>query len=198
MNRIGMVLFLIFCLSAAPDRYVSAQAGPVIISPRPGEVLQGVVAIKGSSDVPGFQSSEVSFGYAGDTTGTWFLIASSNRTVVSDTLTTWDTTTITDGNYTLRLRVTLNDGSHLESTITDLRVRNYTPIETPTPAPTALKPTSVTTATLTVTPFPTPTALPTNSAILTPADVSTSLAYGGLGAVLLLVILGIYLWLRWK
>jgi hypothetical protein len=40
--------------------------------------------------------------------------------------------------------------------------------------------------------------LPANPAVLTQTDISTSLAYGGLGAVILIFILGIYLWLRRK
>jgi carbohydrate-binding DOMON domain-containing protein len=75
-------------------------------------------------------------------------------------------------------------------------VRNYTPVETPTPAPTAILPTLTPTDTLTPTPFPTPTPLPVNPAVLTQADISTSLVYGGLGAVILIIILGIYFGLR--
>jgi hypothetical protein len=198
MNRIGIIFFLIPFLAAVAIRSVAAQVGRGIDSPQQGEVLQGVVTIRGSSNGTGFLSSEIDFAYAGDTTGTWFLIATSTQPVDSDILATWDTTTITDGNYNLRLRVYLTDGSHLDATVPDLRVRNYTPVETPTPAPTALQPTPVPTTTLTPTPFPSPTALPPNPAVMTPADVSTSLAYGGLGAVLLLVLLGIYLWLRRK
>jgi len=146
----------------------------------------------------GFLFSEVAFAYAGDTTGTWFLIAALNNQVTEGTLATWDTTTITDGNYILRLRVYLDDGSFHDVTVRNLRVRNYTPVETPTPAPTSIRPTLVPTITLTPTPFPTPTLLPTNPAILTPANVSMSVGYGGLAAIILLIVLGSYLWLRRK
>ncbi len=198
MTRIVKMFLLAALLAAVTARPVAAQVAPGIISPRQGDVLQGVVTIRGSSDVTGFLSAEVAFAYAGDTTGTWFLIATSSQPVDADTLATWDTTTITDGDYNLRLRVYLSDGKTLDATIPNLRVRNYTAVETPTPAPTALQPTPIPTETPTPTPFPTPTALPGNPAVLTPRDISISLAYGGLGAVLLLVILGIYLWLRQK
>ena len=187
-----MILFI----SAVTVGNVAAQAGPVVLSPRAGEVLQGVVSIKGSSDVAGFVSAEAAFAYAGDNTGTWFLIGTSNQPVHLDILASWDTTTITDGDYVLRVRVFLKDGSFLDVLIPNLRVRNYTPVETPTPAPTALQATATPTLTLTVTPFPTPTALPLNPAVLTPRDVSKSIAYGGLGAILFLVILGVYIGLR--
>jgi hypothetical protein len=196
MTRIGKLLLLIPLLAAVAARSVAAQGQPVILSPRQGEVLQGTITITGSSGETGFLSSEVDFAYAGDTTGTWFLVAVASQPVDSNTLATWDTTTITDGNYNLRLRVSLNDGTHLDAIIPDLRVRNYTPVETPTPAPTAILPTLTPTDTLTPTPFPTPTPLPVNPAVLTQADISTSLVYGGLGAVILIIILGIYLWLR--
>ena len=154
--------------------------------------------IRGSSNETGFLSSEIDFTYAGDTTGTWFLIATGSQAVESNTLATWDTTNITDGNYDLRLRVYLNDGTHLDALIPNLRVRNYTPVETPTPAPTAILPTLTPTETLTPTPYPTPTVLPPNPAVLTQVEISTSLAYGGLGAVGLIFVMGIYLWLRRK
>jgi hypothetical protein len=196
MTRIGKLLLLIPFLAAVAVRSVAAQGQPVILSPRQGEVLQGTVTITGSSAETGFLSSEVDFAYAGDTTGTWFLVAAASQPVDSNTLATWDTTTITDGNYNLRLRVYLKDGTHLDAIIPDLRVRNYTPVETPTPAPTAILPTLTPTDTLTPTPFPTPTPLPVNPAVLTQADISTSLVYGGLGAVILIIILGIYFGLR--
>jgi hypothetical protein len=196
MTRIGKLLLLIPFLAAVAVRSVAAQGQPIILSPRQGEVLQGTVTITGSSAETGFLSSEVDFAYAGDTTGTWFLVAAASQPVDSNTLATWDTTTITDGNYNLRLRVYLKDGTHLDAIIPDLRVRNYTPVETPTPAPTAVLPTLTPTDTLTPTPFPTPTPLPVNPAVLTRADISTSLVYGGLGAVILIIILGIYFWLR--
>ena len=196
MTRIGKLLLLIPFLAAVAVRSVAAQGQPVILSPRQGEVLQGTVTITGSSAETGFLSSEVDFAYAGDTTGTWFLVAAASQPVDSNTLATWDTTTITDGNYNLRLRVYLKDGTHLDAIIPDQRVRNYTPVETPTPAPTAILPTLTPTDTLTPTPFPTPTPLPVNPAVLTRADISTSLVYGGLGAVILIIILGIYFWLR--
>ena len=198
MTRIGKLLLLIFLLAAVAVNPVAAQAQPAILSPQQGEVLQGVVTMRGSSSAAGFLSSEVDFTYAGDSTGTWFFIANGSQPVDSDTLATWDTTSITDGNYDLRLRVYLTDGTHLDAIIPNLRVRNYTPVETPTPAPTAIQPTLTPTVTLTPTPFPTPTPLPLNPAVLTTKDISTSLAYGGLGAVIFIVIFGMYLWLRRK
>ena len=183
---------------ASPVLVNHARSGdPVIVAPRPGDVLQGVVTISGSSDVNGFVSGEVSFSYADDQTGTWFLIAM-NSQPVSATLATWDTTVITDGNYDLRLRVTLTNGGFRDAIVAGLRVRNYTPVETPTPTAFVPEATPLPTIPSTPTPFPTPTALSHNPATLAPADVSTSFLYGGLAAILIFLIISLYLWLRRK
>ena len=177
----------------------NAQFGdPVIVAPRPGDVLQGVVTIAGSSDVTGFGSAEISFTYTDDPTGTWFLISKNSQPIFNERLASWDTTVITDGDYVLRLRVYLIDGSFHEVLVSGLRVRNYTPVETPTPMAIAPKATPLATFTPTATPLPTPTALPRNPAVLAPTDVSASIIYGGLAAILIFVVISIYLWLRRK
>ena len=102
--------------------------------PVPGQALQGVVSVRGTSGLPGFQSAELSFAYADDRTGTWFLIAQSAQPVIDGPLASWDTTTITDGDYRLRLRVILSGGQVIERLVEGLRVRNYSPVETATPA----------------------------------------------------------------
>jgi hypothetical protein len=200
MTRVAKLLFLAFFLIAVVARPVAARTGlqPVVIKPRAGEVLQGTLTVTGSSDVAGFLSAEITFAYSGDTTGTWFLIAEGSQPVEDGTLATWDTTTIADGDYVLRLRVTLTDGSYLDATVPDLRVRNYTPVETITPASTAPQATLAPISTPTATPYPTPTPLPPNPAELTSTNVWKSIGYGGLGTILLFIILGIYLWLRRK
>ena len=175
----------------------SPQSGnPAINTPHPGDVLQGAVTVTGSSDMTGFVSAELSFSYADDPTNTWFLIATQGKPVLDQMLATWDTSSITDGNYSLRLRVFLADGSTSDVLVPSLRVRNYTQVETPTPAPVPPQATPLPTITPTSTPFPTPTTLPHNQAVLAPVDVSFSIIYGGLAALLLFIIVGIYLWLR--
>ncbi len=104
-----------------------------VASPLPGEALQGVVPISGTTDLPGFRLAEVAFAYQADPTGTWFVIQQSSTPVKDGALAAWDTTTITDGIYKLRVQVFLRDGQVKETTLDGLRVRNYTPIETSTP-----------------------------------------------------------------
>ena len=188
--------FLFLVIFASPLLGVKAQInGPAIVSPRPGEVLQGSVKVVGSTDLTGFVSAELAFAYADDPTGTWFLFATLTKPVLQQSLAPLDTTSITDGNYSVRLRVYLKDGTSREIIVTGLRVRNYSPVETPTPAPQA---TPLSTSTPTATPFPTPTALPLNPAVLVPLDLSASLAVGGLVVLVIFGLIGIYLWVRRK
>src|SRR5512141_1031538 len=88
-----------------------------ITSPAPGDVLRGQVNIIGSTNAPDFVSAELDFAYASDATGTWFPIQALSQPVFDSPLYTWDTTTITDGNYILRLRIFLGDGSVQEVTV---------------------------------------------------------------------------------
>jgi hypothetical protein len=140
----------------------------------------------------------VGFAYQHDQSNTWFLIARGDQAPADGTFATWDTTTITDGTYQLRLRVFLSDGRTLESKVVGLRVRNYTAVETSTPEPLV---TSVAggTATLPADYIPvgqTITPLPANPAQVTSANLGDSLVRGGLIALLVFLILGVYLGLR--
>jgi hypothetical protein len=175
-----------------------------ILSPPPGTPLQGTVAIEGNTIIEGFKSWEITFSYANDTTGTWFLIAEGDEQVSRGELTQWDTSTITDGDYNLRLTVYLQDGRREHYLVNDLRVRNYTPIETITPTPTltstpftetpqpSLTPSNTTQPT--ETPFPnTPTPLPTNPVTISERDINYSLIRGAAGALAAFVLVGLYL-----
>ena len=196
MKRAALVLLAMLAL-ARPARAQTAFL-PSVAAPSAGQALQGVVAVAGTTAVDGFVSAELSFAYAGDPTGTWFLITVTGTPVFESTLAAWDTTTITDGNYVLRLRVFLSDGSSKDILVEGLRVRNYSPVETATPAPTVEQASPVPSATPTATPQPTPTALPGNPAAIDPADLRLSIAAGGLAALLAFALLGLYLWLRRK
>ena len=180
----------------------SAPPPMAIYSPTPGQALQGIVSIEGNIAVDGFQSAELSFTYNSDPRDTWFLIREFTEPAPDETLAEWDTTTLTDGEYTLRLIVTLAEKSQPSITVVQVRVRNYTPIETDTPAPTATSVPGNTPApsaipTLTDTPVPltaTPVnaAEPTNPAELTSQEISSSLGKGALAVLAAFVVLGLY------
>jgi hypothetical protein len=197
--KISLILGLSLLAAERSALTVAAQAAaPVIVSPAEGDALQGAVGVSGTSQVDGFASAELAFAYHDDPTGTWFPISTSSQPVTDGLLGSWDTTAISDGTYDLRLRVLLVDGSHVDVTVPNLRVRNYTPVETPTPTAVIPEATPLPTITPTPTPFPTPTILPANPVVLSPASVTISLGAGGLITLVLFAILGIYLRARRK
>jgi len=198
MFRVNASIILIVLWAASLPEPARAQVDPEpgITSPLAGDVLQGTVAISGTSSLDGFAAYELSFSYFGDTSGTWFKIAAAIQPVSNDILTSWDTSALTDGNYNIRLRIFLGDGSTREFIVENVRVRNYSSIETPTPSPTPVQATPSATITPTSTLYPTPTQLPTNPAVLTTKDVTLSVGYGGGIALVGLIILGIYAWIR--
>jgi hypothetical protein len=173
-----------------------------ILSPSAGQAVQGIVSVIVFSNIQSFQSAELSFGYTKDQTGTWFLIVQNDQPLANVEMGTWDTNLITDGDYSLRLEVFLQDGSKIDASVTGVRVRNYTLIETSTPTP--VTPTATLSPgerpTATITPIPTSTwtatPLPTNQAELTNNQIGGSLAKGALGAIVLFVILGLYLFIK--
>lgn len=200
---------LFFMILAWPLR-VAAQAAtpstPVITAPTAGQVLHGPVAVMGVTDVPNFSSAEVSFSYASDTTNTWFSISATTQPIANDVLASWDTTTISDGDYILRLRVTLQDGTFQDVTV-PVEVRNYTALATPTLTATATVPAlqiptpilvAVSTPTLvpTLVPYSTPTNLPPNPAELTQSQIYGSLQRGAITIGVLFLLFGIFLRLR--
>jgi len=204
--RIAVLLALI----VLPSSRVAAQTGADIriAAPASGDELSGVVNILGTSDADGFASSELAFAYASDPTSTWFLVYQTDSPVTDGLLAAWDTNSVTDGDYNLRLRVTLQDGSILESLVTGLRVRNQMPTETPaptsTPEPTAttefippdtpLPPTPQPAPTST--PLPTPTVLPPNPVTLSESQIYDFLLRAILVTLLAFIIVAILLRLR--
>lgn len=199
MRLLSLVLCFLFPLFG---RQQEIAASPEILSPQNGEAVKGPVAIRGTTAVEGLVSWEITFTYAGDAPETWFLLAVGQKAIQDAILTQWDTTTITDGNYTLRLRVYLTDGGYQDAFVRDVRVRNYTPVETATPIPlptatlTPVPPTSIP-PTPTVTPLPpTPTPLPPNPAALSRRHIQASVGYGALFTLLLFATLGAGAYLR--
>ena len=164
--------------------------------PLPGAAVQGSLTITGGTDLPGFEYAELSFSYTAAQPESWFLIQQLRAPVKEGPLAMWDTTTIADGNYRLRLQVFLTGGKIAEAYTAGLRVRNYTPLETSTP-------TSMQTAAVIAlvspsvlpsspTPRPTPTTLPPNPAQVAPANLLVSLGWGAGSAVLFFILLALY------
>jgi hypothetical protein len=197
-----LVVALPIVQRATPSETSTAVPTAAILSPLAGQAVQGSVPVIVFSDIQGFQSAELSFGYTKDQTGTWFLIAQNAQPVANGEMGTWDTNLITDGDYNLRLEVVLQDGSKIDTAVTGVRVRNYSLVETSTPTP--VTPTATLAPgerpTATATPIPTITAtatlLPTNQAEMTGGQITGSLTKGALGTIIIFVILGLYILIK--
>lgn len=172
-----------------------------IISPSPGQALQGTVLVQAEINLEEPYSLELSFTYSGDQRDTWFNLLEREDDTPGEIQFEWDTTNITDGQYDLR--VVLNvDQDQIILILPGLRVRNYTAIETSTPIATGTT-APVETQALTPSPEPittsqplTPTALPPNPAQINPADIGRSITTGSVIVIGLFVILGLNQFLR--
>lgn len=199
MNTRIILPFVLFLLAAQDSPLVA------ITFPAPDSVISGETIVTGSTDILGFTSSQLDFSYASNPTDTWFTLQTSTQPEIDSPLAIWDTTLISDGDYVLRLRAFLDDGT-FEETAIHLKVQNDAPILTPTPviASTPNKfgdqvPTPFlvgASPTPTLTPRPTPMPLPTNAASLNQTAIYASLGRGALVIIGLFVFAGIVLRFR--
>jgi hypothetical protein len=197
MLKTSLILSVIFFVQAAD---VS------ITSPHSGDVLRGQVEISGNMNVPNFASAELAFTYAAsDSTESWFTIQTFPQPVQNPTLATWDTTSLTDGDYILRLRVTLQDGTLQDVVVSDLKIRNDVPLPTETPTATLppqldnslpIPPTETIQPVTAIPTFPSSTPLPANPAAVTTSSIYGTFAKGGLITLVLFIIFSLLLRLR--
>ena len=204
----GSLFVAIISMAFIPFAVMAQGTLPTITSPSGDQVLQGNVSVSGTTDIPNFASAELDFAYASDSTGTWFLIQTFSQPVANSTLATGDTTSISDGDYILRLRVTLQDCSSQDAMV-KIKVQNEAPtpalISTMTPTVAFLPtwtafpstPTNVViSSTPTPIPFPTPTVLPSNPVELQSSEIYSGIERGGLIILGLFVFFGILIRLR--
>jgi hypothetical protein len=120
--------------AAAQQDAVSAQ----ITSPKAGEPLFGPVSITGTASHPNMQRYTLEWDSQDTETDRWFPIAGPIAQQVRDgVLGQWNTTTVPDGRYQIRLRVVLRDGTVLSDVVQNLRVQNQQPSPLPTVLPSA-------------------------------------------------------------
>jgi hypothetical protein len=144
----------------------TATPFPLGISyPQKDAALKGVVTIIGTTEFPGQTGWDISFGFSSNPTGAWFPLSQGVDVFSNGPLATWDTVPLTDGDYSLRLRVFLADAN--QEFIVPVRVRNYSPLESPSPTIT-FTPLASSTPTITFTPTETFTLTPGPSATKTP------------------------------
>jgi hypothetical protein len=185
MRTLVRVFLGLLAIALAPLS-VSAQTEDhaEITHPAPGQAVSGLVTITGTAAHPWFVNYDLTFTYASNPTGTWFPLSDPVDTPVFDgRLALWDTTNITDGEYTLRLRVFLQDGTILTTAVEGIRVRNRMPIETPTPPPitTSAAPTATPPP---PTPVPARPTIPPGPARMHVEDAAATgmlVSFGGLG-----------------
>lgn len=192
--------------------FFAQTAEPSILSPQTGQTLRGQVQITGNLNIPNFSSAELAFSYASNPADTlqpnsgqgWFTLQKFSQPVTAQTLATWDTTLLTDGDYTLHLRVILQDGTSQDISISDLKIRNDESPVTDTPAPAEESSSLLITATpiptinsATAAPiFPPPASLPPNPASVTSISIFSYFAQGGFITLALFVIFALILRLR--
>jgi hypothetical protein len=98
-----------------PDRIM-------ITSPKPGDEVSGTVNITGTASVPNFGFFKFEVAPLG--TQNWATISAERKPKVNELLGPWNTTSLTNGDYFLRLVITDNIGASLEPCVIAVRVAN--------------------------------------------------------------------------
>lgn len=193
------LIFLTFSLLGAIWQWVPlavAQSESGITEPASGDVVSGVVTVRGTATHPDFLRYELAFERAVDLEAGWIVFAEGANPVIDGTLAIWDTAVgqeigapvFPDGLYRLRLRVVKTDYNYDEYFVTNLTISNSGPTPTATPDETAVAAT-VTAAGATVAPvvgsgdssFQQPTPLPSLTPFPTPTPPALPANSGGSG-----------------
>ena len=128
-----------------PSPIPEAQAG--IYEPANGSTIAGMINITGTAN----SAWALYFSYVENTVETWFPLAQSSDPVLDETLSTWNTSGVTDGVYLLRLSVFAAEGK--QDFVVKVRISNNSPIMTATlPVTMTITPTITTTITPTISP----------------------------------------------
>ena len=172
-----------------------------IQSPVDGGSLQGNVSIIGTVTGNGFQSAEISFRYQDTESQSWFVIAQTTSPVVDDLIATWDTSTIADGVYQIRVLAVFDDGRTQEEIITNLNVRNYTPfdpIKTEDPVLQSGSNESHAIIPIAATPTlrPSPTPMPANEMTITQSQFINTAIQGAILGILFLMVIALFIIIR--
>lgn len=94
----------------------------MITAPEPGAPVSGTVAITGTANVPNFGFFKYEFAPRGSQN--WATISAKRDPVINGEIGDWNTTSLTNGDYFLRLVVTDNVGVSLEPCVIAVRVTN--------------------------------------------------------------------------
>ncbi|MAS34256.1 MAG: hypothetical protein CL610_09620 [Anaerolineaceae bacterium] len=104
-----------------------------ILSPGPGSVVAGNVQVIGAASHPSFLQYQLEWGPDPNPGDLWFLASGIvQNPVFNGLLGIWNTSGIQDGQYQLRLKVFLRDGTNLATVVNNVRVQNRVPTIAPT------------------------------------------------------------------
>jgi hypothetical protein len=157
LTRLLAVLSAVL-FAALPLRASAEDPLAQITSPQPGAVVRDVVVIAGSATHPSFSFYKVEF--AAEPGSNWSVIGDTHASQVKDgALAQWDTRSVADGSYSLRLTVVDQSGNYKEDVVRQVVVANAGPAVSPTPSE---SPTPE--GTLTPTPTSTPAGTPAPTA----------------------------------
>lgn len=194
MNTLkASLITLLLLLIPSFQSLAQAPGYAEILDPGGGEAIQGVYVIQGSASHPSFRAYQLSFAYSENPSGTWFLLGERQvKPILEGGLGLWDTTGISDGIYSLRLEVFLENETSIVAIVEGVRIRNHTAIEAATPAPIAAQ---VTATQLPPTKTPRPTPLPPLAQRGT-SQIQRALIAGAIIGFIVFSSLGIYLFVR--
>ncbi len=174
-------------MSIGRAAWQAQEARPVIAEPKPDAAVRGVVQIIGTATHPQFQRYELYYApWPVPSDQSWIFIGDAHYNQQPlGLLGTWDSRTVPDGAYALRVRVVKVDGNYLDSDPRRVLVVNTRPLpsptpfatDTPVPPPTVAQPTPTTVIEVlppakSPTPEPTPTPEPEITPILPAAGAT--------------------------
>lgn len=136
----ALVVVTLMPLRAAPNMRDCSGGNAAILGPAGGTTVFGIVQIEGTASLGGeFQYYKLEVAPAG-TEGWADLTGQAAQQVVNGQLGVWDSASVPDGAYSLRLRVVDPTGNYCETLVTNILVQNSAP-PTPTVAEVVASPT---------------------------------------------------------
>jgi hypothetical protein len=94
----------------------------MITSPEPGDQISGTVNITGTASIPNFGFYKYEVAQMGSQN--WATISAGREPKINEALGSWNTSSLTNGDYFLRLVITDNVGVALEPCVIAVRVAN--------------------------------------------------------------------------
>jgi hypothetical protein len=192
---ISKIFSLILFTSVLFSAYIQLTTAdlPRVDVPFEGDTVRGVVGIAGSTDIEGFKSSEVFFGFSPESE--WFSIGLQKEPVSNKVIANWDTTVITDGIYRIKVVVNKSDGRQVETIVNNIQVSNYT--FSRVEADQVQNGSNSSVPDYIAGSIATATAFPPNEAAVSKDDLIASIKDGIFWVIGIFLVTGIYLGMRW-